>query len=367
MKCSIMFFMGFVIPASAMGQDAGAPQPAEIRIVNNADARAFEIIVGPFELPAGTRAAAEMGPMGQGGHDAHGGAVYAPVTTLVAPESVYLTGFSYEVRDGTGAVLPTEFLHHLNIINPDNRELFVPISQRMLALGKETGSQKLPGLFMGYPVPGGTRMVVTAMMHNPSPDTLHGVVVTVKLNYVPAGRPWPLFNVYPFQLDVAFPAGDKSWDLPPGRHTWSYEASPMVAGRLMGIGGHLHENAESLVLEDVTANKVIWEGFPVEDEQGTVVEVTIGKLYRTGGVKLHPDHVYRVSVTYVNETADTVFGGGMGVVAGVFMQKGSGMWPLADKTLELYTLDRSHYMREVFGTMGEIMAGEAASAASHEH
>ena len=70
---------------------------------------------------------------------------------------------------------------------------------------------------------------------------------------------------------------------------------------------------------------------------------------------------------YINETADTVFGGGMGVVAGVFMQKGSGMWPLADKTLELYTLDRSHYLREVFGTMGEIMAGDAASAASHEH
>ena len=136
MKCSIAFFVGLVIPASAICQDAGAPNPVEIRIVNNADARAFEIIVGPFELPAGTRAAAEMEPMGHGGHDAHGGAVYAPVTTLEAPESVYLTGFSYEVRDGTGAVLSTEFLHHLNIINPDNRELFVPISQRMLALGK---------------------------------------------------------------------------------------------------------------------------------------------------------------------------------------------------------------------------------------
>ncbi len=141
----------------------------------------------------------------------------------------------------------------------------------------------------------------------------------------------------------------------------------MVAGRLMGIGGHLHENAESLVLEDVTANKVIWEGLPVEDAQGTVVEVTIGKLYRTGGVKLHPDHVYRVSVTYTNETADTIFGGGMGVVAGVFMQKGSGRWPLADQTLELYALDRAHYMREVFGTLEEITGDEAGSAASHEH
>jgi hypothetical protein len=57
----------------------------------------------------------------------------------------------------------------------------------------------------------------------------------------------------------------------------------------------------------------------------------------------------------------------MGVVAGVFMQKVSGMWPLADKTLDLYTLDRAHYMREVFGTMGEIMGGGMGSAASHEH
>jgi hypothetical protein len=340
-------------------------QDATVRIVDNVDERAFEIIVGPFELPAGTRAAAEMGGMDHGGHDAHGGAVYAPVTTVEAPESVYLTGFSYTVRDGSGAEISSEFLHHLNIINPDNRELFLPISQRMLAVGKETGSQSMPGLLMGYPVPAGTRMVVTAMMHNPSADSLHGVVVTVRLDYVSAGRPWPLFNVFPFQLDVAFPAGDKSWDLPPGRHTWSYEASPMIAGRLMGIGGHLHENAESLVFEDVTDGKVIWEGRPIEDESGIVTGVTVGRLYRKGGVKLHPDHRYRVSVTYLNETADTIFGGGMGVIGGVFMQRGSGMWPLADKSLDLYVLDRAHYMRQVFGKLDEIQ-GEVGTA-THEH
>ncbi len=360
MSASVIGIGGVLQAAPVVAQDA------RVHIVNDPDARAFEVVVGPFDLPAGTRAASEMGHMG-GGHDAHAGAVYAPVTTVEAPASVYLTGFSFEVRDGDGELISSEFLHHLNIINPDNRELFLPISQRMLAVGKETGSQRMPGLLMGYPVPAGTRMVVTAMMHNPTADSLTGVVVTVKLDYVPAGRPWPLFNVFPFQIDVAFPAGDKSFDLPPGRHTWSYEASPMVDGRLMALGGHMHENAESLVFEDVTSGKVIWEGLPITNDDGTLVGVTLGRLYRKGGVRLHRDRTYRVSVTYVNATSDTIPGGGMGVIGGVFMQKGSGMWPLADKTLELYTLDRAHYMREVFGTFDVIAAGAAPAASDHEH
>ncbi len=47
----------------------------------------------------------------------------------------------------------------------------------------------------------------------------------------------------------------------------------------------------------------------------------------------------------------------MGVVAGVFMQSGGGMWPRADKSNELYALDRLHYMREVMGKYDEILAG----------
>ncbi len=321
----------------------GIAQQPTVSLVHDEKEKELVVVIGPVDLAAGAMAPEEAEhpgraePGGHAGHGGHGGAVFPPVTEVSFPFAVYLYGFAYEVLDRDGAPLPTELVHHLNLINPDFRELFLPVSQRMLAVGKETGAQSMPRLLMGYPVPGGTRMVVSAMLHNPTGEDHPGVTVRVRLKYVKAGRPWPLMNVYPFQLDVGFPAGDKSFDLPPGESTWSYEASPAMPGRIMVIGSHLHEYATSIRFEDVTENRVIWEGRAVTDEGEKVVGVTIGRLYRTGGAKITPDHVYRVTVTYENPFADTLYAGGMGVVAGAFKPAHSEMWPRAPLQNELYT------------------------------
>ncbi len=347
---------------------AWAQEPT-IRLVDDEREQEFVVVIGPVDLPGGPM---EMGEA-EGGHGGHGGATFPPVTELSFPFAVYLYGFDYEVLDEQGTPLPTELVHHLNLINPDFRELFLPISQRMLAVGKETGAQSMPRLLMGYPVPGGTRMVVSAMLHNPTGEDHTGVEVRVRLKYVKAGRLWPLMNVYPFQMDVAFPAGDKSFDLPPGESTWSYEASPVMPGRIMVIGSHLHEHATSIRFEDVTENRVIWEGRAITDEGEKVVGVTIGRLYRTGGVKVTPDHVYRVSVTYHNPSADTLYAGGMGVVAGAFKPASAQMWPRAPLQNELYLLDRAHYLQQVHGRYEMIAGmslesmGAAAASAEHDH
>lgn len=354
MRLAMMLTLGLVVILAR----ATAAQESTTRLMNEAANSEFLLTIGPVDLPVAAMEPAEAGHHGAGEgedpHAVHGGAVFPRVETVRFPISAYLYGFSYEVVDGSGRALPVEVLHHLNLINPDHRELFLPISQRMLAVGKETGSQSMPWLLLGYPVPEGTPMVVAAMLHNPTGEAHTGVEIRVRLKYVKAGRPWPLFNVYPFQFDVAFPAGDKSFDLPPGRSEWSYEASPAIEGRIMAIGGHMHENAESIKFEDVTEGKVIWEGFPIQDEHGNLTGVTLGRLYRTLGAKIYRDRVYRVTVTYSNPTGDTLYAGGMGVVGGVFLPSGGGMWPRADEADQLYALDRMHYMREVRGTFDEI-------------
>ncbi len=347
--------VSLLVLVALLGGETAFAQETATRLINDVAAGEFVLTIGPMELPQGAMEPGEAAHHGGNDpHAVHGGAVFAPVETVQFPISAYLYGFSYEVVNGAGKQLPVEILHHLNLINPVHRELFLPISQRMLAVGKETGSQAMPRWLLGYPIPEGTPMVVTAMLHNPTGAAHSGVEVRVRLKYVKAGRPWPLFNVYPFQLDVAFPAGDKSFDLPPGRSEWSYEASPSLEGRIMAIGGHMHELAESIKFVDVTENEVIWEGLPIEDGEGNLVGVTLGRLYKTLGAKVYPDHVYRVIVTYNNPSTDTLVAGGMGVVGGVFMPSGGGMWPRADLTNPLYALDRSHYMREVRGTYEEI-------------
>jgi hypothetical protein len=317
----------------------------------------FLIEVGPVDLPA----------VADADHGHHG--IFPPVETVAVPAHGYLYGFDYEVVDGQGNQLPTAIVHHFNLIDPDHRELFLPISQRMMAAGKETGAQSMPWLLFGYPVYVGQRIVVSAMLHNPTGAEHRGVSLRIRLRYVGVGRPWPLFEVYPFQLDVAFPAGDKSFDLPPGRSSQSYEASPAMEGRMMVIGSHLHENATNIQFEDVTTGELIWEGFPVEDE-GELVAVTIGRLYRKGGVKVFPDRTYRVTVFYDNPTEEAIADGGMGVVAGVFMPSRGGAWPRVDVGDPLYALDRQHYLQVVRGRYDIISEGGgviAEGGAGDEH
>ncbi|MCH8254462.1 MAG: hypothetical protein IID06_03855, partial [Gemmatimonadetes bacterium] len=149
---------------------------------------------------------------------------------------------------------------------------------------------------------------------------------------------------------------DKSFDLPVGESSRSYEASPAVAGRLMVMASHMHEYATKIVFEDITENEIIWEGFPVEEE-GQLSGVTIGRLYKRFGVKIFPDHRYRVTVHYTNPTGEAIAEGGMGVVAGLFMPARGEEWPAAEPNNPLYALDRDHYMQVVRGKYDLIKDG----------
>lgn len=330
---------------AAAAQTALGQEPTT-RLVDTG--REFVIEVGPVDLPVHDMAM-DMEDHGHMG-------IFPPLGTVTVPRAGYLYGFDYEVVDASGNQLPSSIVHHFNIIDPDHRELFLPISRRIMAAGSETGAQSMPWIFFGLPVTEGQRMVVSVMLHNPTGEEHLDAALRIRLKYVRTGRPWPFFKVYPYQLDVAFPAGDKAFDLPPGQSSRSYDASPAIPGRLMVMGSHLHEYATRIVFEDITEHEVLWEGFPVLDD-GALAGVTIGRLYKKFGVKIVPDHTYRVTVHYDNPTGATIPDGGMGVVAGVFLPAGDAAWPKADPSDPLYALDRDHYMREVRGKYDVIKDG----------
>lgn len=321
------------------------------------------VLIGPVDVPLPDSAA------GHAEHaDHHGGMILPPVGEVEIPFDAWAYAFRYELVDGAGNPVPAAVLHHLNVIDPNQRDLFLPISYRVAAMGSETGRLGLPRLLFGHPLRGGQRLVVSAMLHNPTGTAYDDVTIRFVFEYVKTGRPWPLFPVYTFQMDVMFPAGDKDFDLPPGRSSRWWQGSPVVAGRILGAGGHLHPNAERLVLEDVTTGDTIWQGRPILDENEQLVGVTIGRLYRRLGVEVFPDHVYRATVIYQNPTGAVIPKGGMGLIAGVFMP--SGPWARPDVADTLYQLDRAHYLREVRGSLAEI-TGTAPpappAAAAHDH
>ncbi len=277
---------------------------------------------------------------------APGAAIDEPASVAEFPVTGAIYAFRAVVIDERGQELPMDLLHHVNVMNPAERELFLPISRRILAAGRETGAVHFPWILFGAPVRAGERILANAMVHNPTATTYRGVRVRMVLSYVPEGRPWPLFPVLPWQLDVAFPVGDKSFDLPPGRSERSYEASPAVEGKLLVIGGHMHEYGRTIELWDATTGQLLWHGEPGPAPRGEPSAVPLSKLYSLNGIGLGitPAHRYRVRVIYENPTGRTISAGGMGVVGGLFMPQRDAVWPKTDPGDSLYQQDLRHFM-----------------------
>ena len=331
--------------ASARAGEAHADDSAPPRLpaasplidvrVHAAD-REFEIVVGPVSLPAG------------GPH------LRPPVQLAEVPVAGWMHGFSWQMKDREGNPLPERLLHHVNLIDPDNRELFSAVPRRVLAAGRETKSEFLPGA-LGYPLAPGTRVLVSAMFA-PLPAASHDeAFLHIRLPYTPFDDPGLIgpVDIYPFYLDVMGPVGEKEFPLPPGTHGMSWEGSPAVDGRILGIGGHLHDYGDWIRLEDVTAGKVIWETGPEVDGEGRTVGVPTSRLWWRGGVRVRKDHVYRISVQYSNPLGHPAPDGGMGAIGGIIIA--------ADEEWPEFSREHPDYVQDLRNTL------EKPNEAAHGH
>lgn len=282
-----------------------------IEVTNDADEHRLIFTIGPIDLPA---------------RSGHHGVEQPPLLTASIPVNGYLYGFDVEMVDGEGRQITQRLLHHVNLIDPSKRELFSPVALRLFAAGSETRPASMPKV-LGVPVESGQRLMVSSMFYNPTDRSYPDARLRVILKYREEGWVFPM-EVYPVYVDVTGYLGKKDFDLPPGRSEWSWEGSPAVEGRLLGAGGHLHDHAEQLVFRDLTTGEVLWQTRPVVDERGRTVGVPVGKFWWKGGIKLTPDHTYRLEVIYENPTGQTIADGGMGVLGGVF--KPAGPWPVLD-------------------------------------
>jgi hypothetical protein len=332
--------------------------PATVEV--HPDQHQIVIELAPTDLPGMQHAMTDMADMqGMTEHHTHNPA-FPPVMGVDLPFSGWMSGFRVELIDAAGDTVPSALLHHYNLIDPSDRELFLPISRRVLAAGSETGPVSVMRWLMGAPFTKGKRLVATAMLHNPTTTSYKGVRTRLIITYTGTGHWYPLLRAYPFQFDVAFPVGTKAFDLPPGRFEKFYEGSPAIPGKIIGIGGHAHDYAEELDLIDLTANDTIWHAVPIADSTGHVLGMPRKKFIGLTGIGVHmePDHRYRVSVVYNNPTGDTLPDGGMGVVGGLFRPDAGVSWPAADQTDTLYIQDLRHALR---------LGPEAIAQAPAEH
>jgi hypothetical protein len=351
-----LLLVGLLLSLSAADRPV-PPDASAARIFVDPRADVLVIDLAPVDLPARTP---------------HHAIAQPPVATLEIPQTGSIYGFRVEVIDSAGAKLPDELIHHYNLIDPDHRELFLPISRRLLAAGHETGTIRLPWLLFGLPLQQGEHVVASAMVENLTSTSYRQARVRLVMNFTPGGRPWPLFRASPWQMDVAFPVGDKSFTLPPGRSSRTYEGHPAVAGKIVGLGGHMHDYGRVIEFVDATTGQTIYRATPIADSAGRIESIPIAMLYGWTrlGVHIVPDHRYRVTVSYDNPTGEPIPDGGMGVVGGLFVPDHGVQWPAADRSDSLYQQDYRHYMRLEGGHDMMDMAGKPMAMPmkpAHEH
>jgi hypothetical protein len=269
----------------------------------------------------------------------------APLQTSIQVPG-WMHGFTVEVVDVYGDTLPSAILHHVKVLMPSRRELFMPISLRLAGAGSETRTARVPST-MGVPFAAGDSLLVTAMVHNPTDNDLEGVRIRVRLHYTAAPARRQPDAVYPFFLHVTSPDGPSDYDLPPGYSERSWAARPGVEGHIVALGGHLHRYGVTLRLENLTTGREIWRTHASFDSLGGILDIPRKTYTWSRGPRLDPDHAYRVTAGYFNPTADTIRDGGMGTVGGVFRPVGD--WPRVRADHPLYVLDLN---REVNANRG---------------
>lgn len=301
-------------------------------------ANRIDLTIGPVALPAGLPG------------------LRLPIQLAELPLHGWLRGFDWEIRDSRGRVHSPDLLHHFNLIDPDRRELFSPVARRVLAFGRETEGQKLPAL-VGYPLQSGTRALLVTMFANPGSESIDSAYLHLRLDYTPYKRAIQPLSVFPFHLDVAGPVGEKDFPVPPGRTVTAWEGSPAVDARILAIGGHVHDYARVLRLEDITTGDVIWTA-DLDEADGRVRGVSRTMAWKRGGIALYAAHRYRALVEYDNPTTQPTLHGGMGVIGGIALVRDG--FPTFDRDNNDYTTDLANVISAPLRAQGGHAHGHGA-------
>ena len=315
--------------AMAAEDSAPATSTKSLRIVDDPARKELSIVLGPIDLPA---------------HSSHH-MRQLPVQEGVFPFDMTIRGYRTHVTDADGDPVPRIVLHHMNLLDPGRRELFLPIMLRVLAASHETRPVRKPGWLFGLPIRGGSPFLALTMLHNPTDKDYEGVTVHLTLEYE-RDEILPLYPVTPFHLDAMYPevTATKAWDLPPGRSTKSWDARPAIRGLIIGLGGHLHAHATRLTLRNLTTGEVLYDVRPKVDEAGRIVDIPMLMHYGRGvGALVVPDHTYRITAEYRNPSDSVIEDGGMATVAGAFIPLER--WPAANPREALFAADYEWVIR----------------------
>jgi len=209
-------------------------------------------------------------------------------------------------------------LHHVAFWNTGRPDFLCPNKlEHVFGAGGEMNDwPALPGF--GYRVHAGDRIRVDTMFHNPTDTAYPDAYLEVRIEYVPASAQPNIRSVYPAWFDVK-ECGNSGYDLAAGQSVTTGKVTLGYSGRLLGVGGHLHDYGESLELFNLTTGAQIAALRSQQDANGRLLSMPVRTFVAQGGFPLAKNDVLKVTATYVNPGAKLVPEGAMGIVVGYFL------------------------------------------------
>jgi hypothetical protein len=356
----MLVWSAFLATVLATDTTRVAPEP-KVTITVDSNRKELVVTAGPFDLP-------NMPPMEDHGMMDHGESHDTPIQRFRWPIEGWLRGFELELRDGQGNPVPRDVIHHMIMVNFSRRMLLYPAPERLLGAGTETEDIKVPKT-IGVPMTPGMDLGMYVAWHNDTGKDLHGVQMTLRMLWIPKNQNPPPVNSLPIYMDVNLTVGgSNTFDVPPGRSEKAHEFVLPVGGRLLGVGGHLHDYGLRVRLEDAESGKLLAAVEAARDSAGKVNKVSRKLFGVTGeGLKLKGNHRYRVVGEYDNPTGQTLVRGAMAHMSGLFAPDDMSQWPKIDASNPDYQRDlASLQARGAGGGGGGGHAQHGADGGQHD-
>lgn len=281
-------------------------------------ARARGVKLGTKTDAAGHMITLRIGPMTLPANTSHSKMAQPPDLVWTIGKSGWLLGYHPTLVDANGKTVPGTVLHHVAFWNENRSDFLCPNKDEHIfgAGGELTDWAPVPGF--GYRVEKGDRIRIETMVHNPTPTSYDKAYLEVAIPYVDDASPAPVKNLYPAWIDVGS-CGNSGYDLPAGASKKVGTVEVKYAGVLLGVGGHMHDYAQQLVLEDSRSKDPVATLTAKTDGNGRLLSMPVVTFYQTGGYALAAGDRLTVRATYDNRSGKLLRDGAMGIVVGYFV------------------------------------------------
>jgi hypothetical protein len=328
-----MMLRSWLLSLSLAGNWDGTPPAPTVHVSVDSSRHELTVTSGPYNLP-------NMPPMEDHAMMDLGMSHDTPLQRFAWPVEGWFRGFRVELVDGQGRPVPPHVMHHMVMVNFSRRQLLYSAAERLMGTGTETEEVSVPKT-IGVPMKPGMQLGMYVAWHNDTGRDLDGVHLKLVMLWTPKNQnPQPV-NALPIYMDVNLTVGGQNtYDVPPGKSTRAYEFTLPVGGRLLGVGGHMHDYGTRVWLEDVQSGKVLTQVTAERDAEGKLVKVS-RKLFGVSGdgLRLKPNRRYRVVGEYDNPTGEMRPMGAMASMVGLFVPDDMRRWPSIDPRDPIYRRD----------------------------